>query len=129
MHAGYLSEQRLVEPASIPVERVQGPILLFAGKEDQIWPSATFAEMVMKRLGEYQHPYPDRHLCYEHAGHLTFPIPGLPMPLLLARMVGGTPEGNVKAASDAWSQALLFLRETLRVDGSDETRGLAPNEL
>src|SRR5215472_13220911 len=113
MHAGYLSDQRLVEPASIPVERVQGPILLFAGKEDQIWPSATFAEMVARRLNEHQHPYPDRSNNYEHAGHLTFPIPGLPMPLLLARMVGGTPSGNVRAATDAWSQALLFFEEKL----------------
>jgi dienelactone hydrolase len=113
MHAGYLSNQSLVEPASIPVEQIQGPVLLFAGQEDQIWPSALFAEMVTKRLGEHQHPYPDRHLCYEHAGHLTFPIPSLPMSLLLARMVGGTPSGNARAATDAWSQALLFLEEYL----------------
>jgi dienelactone hydrolase len=113
MHAGNLSDQRLVESVSIPVEKVQGPILLFAGQDDQIWPSALFAEMVMQRLGEDQHPYPDRHLCYEHAGHLTFPIPGLPMPLLLARLVGGTPSGNACAATDAWSQALLFLEEHL----------------
>jgi len=113
MHTGYLSDQRLVEPASIAVERIQGPILLFAGQEDQIWPSATFAEMVTKRLGEHQHPYPDRHICYEHTGHLTFPIPNLPMPIILARMVGGTPLGNARAATDAWSHILLFLEEHL----------------
>jgi dienelactone hydrolase len=113
MHAGYLSDQHLVGPASISVEQIQGSVLLFAGKEDQIWPSALFAEMVMQRLDEHQHPYPDRHTNYEHTGHLTFPIPGLPMPLLLARMVGGTPSGNARAATDAWSQALLFLDEHL----------------
>jgi dienelactone hydrolase len=111
MHAGYLSDQHLVEPASIPVEQIQGPVLLFAGKEDLIWPSTLFAEMVLQRLGEHQHPYPDRHTNYEHAGHLTFPIPGLPMPLQLARMVGGTPSGNARAETLAWSQALLFLKE------------------
>ena len=113
MHAGYLSEQSIVEPASIPVEQIQGPILLFAGKEDQIWPSVAFAEMVTKRLGEHQHPYPDRNICYEHAGHMTFPIPSLPMPHMLAQMVGGTSRGNVKAATDAWSEVLLFLEEHL----------------
>jgi dienelactone hydrolase len=113
MHAGYLSEQSIVEPASIPVEQIRGPILLFAGKEDQIWPSVAFAEMVTKRLGEHQHPYPDRNICYEHAGHMTFPIPSLPMPLMLAQMVGGTSRGNVKAATDAWSEVLLFLEEHL----------------
>jgi dienelactone hydrolase len=112
MHAGYLSDQRLVAPASIPVEQIQGPVLLFAGQEDQIWPSATFAEMVTKRLREHQHPYPDRQVSYEHAGHL-FPIPNLPMPFMLARMLGGTPQGNARAASDGWSQMLLFLQEHL----------------
>jgi dienelactone hydrolase len=109
MHAGYLTDQRLVEPATIPVEQIQGPIFLFAGQEDQIWPSAKFAEMVTERLGEHQHPYPDRHICYKHAGHLTFPIPNLPMPPILARMVGGTPGGNARAATDAWSHLLRFL--------------------
>ncbi len=112
MHTGYLTEQSLVEPTIIPVEQIQGPVLLFAGQEDQVWPSATFAEMVTKRLREHQHPYPDRQVSYEHAGHL-FPIPNLPMPFMLARMLGGTPQGNARAASDGWSQMLLFLQEYL----------------
>jgi len=95
------------------VEQIQGPVLLFAGQEDQIWPSATLSEMVTKRLSEHQHPYADRHICYEHAGHLTFPIPNLPVPFMLARMVGGTPHGNAQAAADAWSRMLLFLQEYL----------------
>jgi hypothetical protein len=40
-------------------------------------------------------------------------IPHLPMPPLLARMVGGSPLGNVKAVAEAWSQLLLFLQEHL----------------
>ena len=31
--------QRVVEPAIISVEQIQGPVLLFAVQEDQIWPS------------------------------------------------------------------------------------------
>jgi len=111
IHAGYLSDQSLVESASIPVEQIQGPVLLFAGQDDQVWPSAILTEMATERLSERQHPFPDRHICYEGVGHLTFPIPNMPMPTMLARMVGGTARGNAKAAADAWSNLLLFLRQ------------------
>ncbi len=112
MHAGRLSDQHLVESASIAVEQTQGPVLLLAGQEDQVWPSALFAEMVMKRLAEHQHPYADHQFTYEHAGHL-FPLPNLPTPFMLTSMLGGTPQGNAKASGDAWMQMLRFLQQHL----------------
>jgi hypothetical protein len=66
-----------------------------------------FAEMIMKRLGEHQHPYADHQFSYEHAGHL-FPIPNLPTPFTLTRILGGSPQGNAKATGDAWTQMLRF---------------------
>jgi len=112
VHSGYLPDQRIVEQATIPVEHIQGPALLFSGQNDQVWPSSTLAEMVMRRLKDYHHPYEDRHLNYEHAGHLLA-IPNLPthLPTLLSGLLGGTPQGNARAANDAWSQTLLFLQE------------------
>ena len=115
VHSGYLSDQRIVEQATIPVERIQGPVLLLSGQDDHVWPSSRLSEMVMKRLKEHHHPYEDRHVCYEDAGHLPAAIPNLPtsLPPLLAGMLGGTPQGNARAAADSWSQMLLFLQEHL----------------
>jgi len=67
--------------------------------------------MVMKRLKEQRHPYEDRDVSYEHAGHLSLPIPNLPT--LLAGLLGGTPAGNARAASDGWSKMMRFLQEQL----------------
>jgi hypothetical protein len=55
--------------AAIPVERIQGPILLVSATSDRLWPSTTFCELVEARLKERRFPYECRHLRCEGAGH------------------------------------------------------------
>lgn len=45
---------------AIPVEKIHGPVLLLAGKDDQIWPSPVFVDRILARLRRFGHPYDDR---------------------------------------------------------------------
>lgn len=116
-----LKKRDLLEKATIAVEHINGPVLLISGQDDQLWPSATFAEMVMQRLAEHHFPHPYRHLSYEGAGHFVcFPygLPSLPPMTVLSPVggmfiaFGGSAKANAVAADDSWRQILASL-ETL----------------
>jgi len=107
--------------AVILVEKINGPVLLISGKDDQIWPSTWLSEIAITRLKEYNHPFPYEHLMYEDAGHLI----GLPywpttmnqttQPVTGRRMTfGGSAKGNAHASSDAWIQVLEFLESNFK---------------
>jgi len=95
--------------AVIPVERIQGGVVVISGDQDTLWPSSLMAERVMKRLAEHGHPYPAEHLRYPKAGHTIFrpytATRGLPN--------GGTPEGLAQANEDSWRQVHTFLAHCL----------------
>ena len=45
-----LQKADFIGQAAIKVEKINGPILLFSGKDDQVWPSSIMADMIEKRL-------------------------------------------------------------------------------
>jgi len=106
--------------AEIPVEKINGPVLLLSGKDDQIWPSPLMAERVMERLRRNRHPYGYDHLSYEGAGHwlpiVYEPMRGLRQGMKLA--IGGTPEGTCRAQADSWPKILQFLLSASAVSAS-----------
>ena len=110
-----------IEAATIPVEKINGPILLISGKDDQIWPSTELSEIAIVRLKKYDHPYPYEHLSYEGAGH-SIMLPYWPStvnpaihPVTGEKMVyGGTAKGNAYASADAWAHVLEFLESNLK---------------
>src|SRR5438132_6483648 len=113
-----LRKHDLVAAATIQVERIKGPVLLISGTADELWPSQQFAELVMARLRENEHPYPDEHLQYAGAGHFVcFPyaLPSMPpmtsmSPVPVFTMdFGGTAEANAASARDSWPEILRFL--------------------
>ncbi len=111
-----LEDRAAVERASIPVEKINGPVLLVSGRADLMWPSSVMSEMVMQRLAAAKHPFPDRHLSYEGAGH-AIPFPNMPTtvnyvhhPIAKVDVAfGGSPEADA-AAADSWEQIIDFLR-------------------
>ena len=64
------ADQADIARATIPVEKINGPVLLISGEDDALWPSTQLAQIAMDRLAQYQHPFPDKHLHYAGAGHL-----------------------------------------------------------
>ena len=118
-----LQDPAIVARAEIAVERIGGPVLLFSGKDDQLWPSEPFAARVVERLQAHCFPHPVEHYSYEDAGHMIarpfvptadvrqvriHPVSKRPI------MMGGTPEGQARANADAWDKLLAFLERYLR---------------
>jgi len=115
-----LQNTSAVEKAVIPVERINGPVLLISGEDDQMWPSTLMSEKVMKRLSRFKHPFPYYHLSYEGAGHIIG-IPYYPTTILhgihpvtkVDYAYGGNPKDNAFACTDSWPKVLQFLKKHL----------------
>lgn len=118
-----LEDERAQERAAIPVERINGAVLLVAGKSDSTWPSARMADLVVQRLRRHGFRHPVEHYAYDDAGH------GIARPYASTRGVvvrnphpvtgnmnlpGGSPAGTALASEDAWRRTLAFLDRYLR---------------
>jgi len=112
-----------VRAAEIPVERIGGPLLMFSGKDDQLWPSDIFAARVVERLKEHGFKHPVEHYSYENAGHMitrpyvpTSDVRAVRIHPVTKRpnVAGGTPEGQNHANEDSWQKLLAFLDKYLR---------------
>ncbi len=114
-----LQDDENLAEAAIPVEKIQGAVLLISGQDDQLWPSSVFAELVMQRLTRHNHPYPYKHLDYQKAGHFVcFPYgyPSLP-PLVGSQRgmaCGGKVDATAHAIADSWEKILTFLQQNLQ---------------
>lgn len=107
------------ERARIPVERIDGPVMLISGTEDATWPSSFMAARVVERLRAHGHPHPVENLVYRGAGHTIGP-PYAPPVLAgyhsVAQRVyafGGNPRDCAHADADSWPRVIRFLRESL----------------
>lgn len=107
------------EDAVIPVEKINGPILIFSGANDQLWPSDIFGQQVKDRLRKHHFRYSYHHLSYPKAGH-ALGYPGMPTTESMhfgygafRLKAGGAPEDNYHAQADAWEKMILFLKQSL----------------
>jgi dienelactone hydrolase len=118
-----LEDGSLPEGAEIPVERINGPVLLLTGEDDQAIPSPAFAERIMARLEQKGFPHPHFHICYGGAGH-AIGLPhchGLPYVPTYGRApasgpvgaFGGSPQANARANAGSWQRVLQFLAQSL----------------
>ena len=118
-----MTDRTALARAAIPVERIASPVLMFSGKDDQLWPSDVFAAQVVERLKAHNFKYAVEHHSYDNAGHaIARPyVPTADVQRVRPHPIskrpnrsGGTPEGQARANVDAWDKLLAFLNKYLR---------------
>jgi dienelactone hydrolase len=100
------------DAAAIPVETINGPILLLAGKDDALWPSAAMAQQIEARAKRLHFRYPIVNKTIEAAGHAVARLPN--RPTADTTRLGGTAEGNAAAQRASWRAIVEFLERSLR---------------
>lgn len=62
------------EETIIPVEQIQGAVLLLSSKNDEIWPANDACNRIMKRLDANKFPYPHEHFTGDCCSHCVVPL-------------------------------------------------------
>jgi uncharacterized protein len=107
-----LRDETAVAAAGIPIEKIEAPVLLISGTDDQLWPSTRLSEMAIERLEANDHPFPHEHLRYDGAGHMIAPRGYEPNSAWTNRFeLGGSREADEFANADSWPKVLGFLKE------------------
>lgn len=116
-----LSKEELVNHATIKTEKINGPILLFSGIDDKVWPSSLMADMIQENLKENNFKYSIQNIKYENAGHLISRRPEENSSSRTAIIningkdyeyeFGGTNEGDFKAKKDAKVKLMEFIEK------------------
>jgi dienelactone hydrolase len=116
-----LKNSDAVARAAIPVEQINGSLLLSSGGDDHVWPAAAMAEAILARLKDRGFRHAVEHLHYPAAGHLLR-YPHLPTTarhsqhehLRGARFsFGGSARADAEAQADAWRRTIAFLKNRL----------------
>ena len=99
-----LGDETAVAAASVPVEKIEGPVMLISGTDDRLWPSTRLSEMAIGRLEANDHPFPHEHLLappgYEPAASWTGRFE-----------LGGSRQADEFANADSWPKVIGFLEE------------------
>lgn len=70
MHIITFNRDKDVTPETrIPIENIQGPILMLSSKHDEVWPSYESAMIMEEKLNDVGFPYPHKHIAYAHMSH------------------------------------------------------------
>lgn len=117
---GALQNRGMVAKAAIPVEQTRGPILLISGGDDQVWPAARMAEMIVERLRSKRFTHAVKHKNYPMAGH-ALRYPSMPTTTRMARsggvrfpiLLGGTAQADAQAQAGAWRRSIEFFTKNL----------------
>jgi dienelactone hydrolase len=112
--------------AIIPVERINGAVMLICGARDRVWPSCAMAAAVAARLKAHSFPHAVQFLAYPRAGHAVFGPPLDPSSPDYADLgsLGGSAAANDAARQTAWRDSLTFLDTALKPGAMTLSAGL-----
>ncbi|MDE1186283.1 MAG: acyl-CoA thioester hydrolase/BAAT C-terminal domain-containing protein [Pantoea sp.] len=92
--------------SEIPIEAAAADILLIAGGDDAVWPSAHFAQALSRRRTD--HGRPVALIADTEAGHRVL-FPGEKTPRSIAHAHGGSDAADARLGQAAWPQVLALL--------------------
>jgi dienelactone hydrolase len=107
----------MVANSTTPVQKINGPVFMYGGENDGVWPSCDFVSAAMEMLQNSQRKFKDEGACYKNAGHLVAQIPNNPsvetviLHPTFGKLLdtGGTPAANAAGQRDAWNRTFKFL--------------------
>ena len=94
------SDPEIIKAATIPVERIQGPVMFISGQDDG--DISRYAQIGVDRLAELHHPFESTHLSYPGGTHAI----GIPY----VRVTDAGRDGHAVAAAseDSWWKTKKF---------------------
>lgn len=99
------SDPEIMEQATIPVEKINGSILLISGTDDACFDSVRLNERAIERLRQYNFKNEYSHLVYEDTGHEV----GIPfIPISASPFTGGNKYDIAQASMDSWQKTIEF---------------------
>lgn len=116
-----LAKTDFTTQAAIKVEKINGPIILFSGNDDKVWPSSIMADMIAKRLEDHGFKHSFQNIKYDNAGHLISNNPDDTSSYKTGIInihgkeyeyeFGGNDNGNFKAKQDAKIKLMEFIEK------------------
>ncbi|WP_060203111.1 acyl-CoA thioesterase/bile acid-CoA:amino acid N-acyltransferase family protein [Sporosarcina koreensis] len=107
------SDPQITEQATIPVEKINGSILLISGTDDACFDSVRLNERAMERLRQYNFNNEYNHLVYEGAGHEV----GIPfIPVSASLFTGGNKYDIAQASRDSWQKTIEFFWRSVKCE-------------
>ncbi len=105
--------------AAIPVERIDGPVLLISGNADELSQSTALSRVAWDRLRRTDHPWPNQLLAFPGAGHgINVPYaPGTEERVVAGYPFGGDPRSDQIASVISWQAVLNMLDWRLKREG------------
>jgi dienelactone hydrolase len=96
----------------IRIENIRGPVLLIAGKKDELWPSAAMTDALVARGKRMHMKFAVESRQFDDSGHHTARIPLRPVGDSVR--LGGSAAGIAHAQVESWKTIVSFLERTLK---------------